>query len=156
MKTIIIGKSAAGKDYLRKILVKKGYTYGVPYTTRPMRDNEKKGEDYYFIDNNVFNSMLDDGLFYYFENFNGWFYGITHTDWVKNNLFIMTPSAIKKLKKNDRIKSTIIYLDIPIEIRKKRLENRNISYDSIERRIAADELDFNLFTDFDLSVNFIR
>lgn len=156
IKTIIVGKSAAGKDYLRKMLTKKGYTYGIPYTTRPIRENEKNNEDYYFINNDIFNNMLNDNLFYYFENFNGWFYGVTYEQWIKNNLFIMTPSAIKKLKPDDRNNSIVLYLDIPLEIRKKRLETRNASDDSIERRIVADELDFKLFMDFDLNINFIR
>jgi len=150
VKTIITGKSASGKDYLRNKMVQKGYKYCIPYTTRPIRENEKNGIDYHFIDENTFKTMIDTNSFYYFESFNEWFYGITYNSWILHDLFIMTPSAIKKLKEEDLNKSFIIYLDTPVKIRKKRLKNRKMPGDSIERRIAADEKDFELFASFDI------
>ena len=48
-KIILIGKAAAGKDHMRKVLEGRGFTYGTSYTTRPPREGEIDGQDYYFI-----------------------------------------------------------------------------------------------------------
>ena len=48
-KVILIGKAAAGKDHMRKVLEGRGFTYGTSYTTRPPREGEIDGRDYYFI-----------------------------------------------------------------------------------------------------------
>ena len=49
----ILGKSAAGKDTLYRNLLadpQLALTGVVPYTTRPMRDGETDGREYFFID----------------------------------------------------------------------------------------------------------
>ena len=53
-KIIIVGKSAAGKDHLRKILEGRGFIYGISYTTRPARPTEVDGQDYYFLEKDEF------------------------------------------------------------------------------------------------------
>ena len=65
----------------------------------------------------------------------------------------MTPKGVSAINPIERKKCTIIYLDIPLEIRRKRLEERGDLNDKIERRLAADEKDFEGFTDFDIVVN---
>ena len=45
----IIGKNGAGKSYLANELYNFGFKRNVGYTTRPMRDGEINGVDYYFI-----------------------------------------------------------------------------------------------------------
>ena len=64
----------------------------------------------------------------------------------------MTPTGISKLHAADRKHSFIIYLDIPIEVRKARLSERNDNSDSIDRRLAADEKDFENFTEYDIKL----
>ena len=34
---------------MRKVLEGRGFTYGTSYTTRPPRDGEIDGQDYYFV-----------------------------------------------------------------------------------------------------------
>jgi len=63
-------------------------------------------------------------------------------------LFIMTPSGISKLKPEDREESFIVYIDIPEKVRRERLLKRNDA-DNVERRLAADDKDFENFIDFD-------
>ena len=48
----IMGKSASGKDTIYKELIEKMPKFHsiVPYTTRPMRDGEKEGQEYHFVD----------------------------------------------------------------------------------------------------------
>ena len=48
----VMGKSASGKDTIYKELVRRLPEYGTVrmYTTRPIRDGEQDGVEYYFTD----------------------------------------------------------------------------------------------------------
>lgn len=48
MLYVICAKSCSGKDSIAKKLVKNGYERLISYTTRPPRNNERHGVDYYF------------------------------------------------------------------------------------------------------------
>jgi dephospho-CoA kinase len=63
----------------------------------------------------------------------------------------MTPSGIAKLHQKDRSESFILYLDIDLEVRRARMQNRNDA-DSVERRLKTDSEDFSDFVNFDLSI----
>lgn len=152
-RIILVGKAAAGKDHLRKILEGRGFKYGVSYTTRPPRPGEIDGRDYYFLEENEFKTLIDSGFFYEHVTFNGWYYGTSKEQWFQtDDVFIMTPSGISKLHAADRKHSFIIYIDVPVEIRRQRLSERNDNNDSIERRLEADERDFIGFSDFDIKI----
>lgn len=150
MKRIIIsGKGGSGKDYLRKIMEDLGFTYCKSYTTRPIREGEENGKDYFFIEEKDIPAKKD---LYESVYFNGWFYGTPKTEFKKSNLFIMTPKGISSLKKEDRKNSVVIYIESNEETRRNRLLERRDA-DDVERRIKADEKDFNNFNDFDLIIN---
>ena len=152
-RIILCGKAASGKDHLRKILEGRGFNYGVSYTTRPPRKGEIDGKDYYFLEVNEFQDLIEQKFFYEHVTFNGWYYGTSREQWfTTDDIFIMTPSGIGKLHAADRKNSFIIYIDIPVEIRRERLSLRNDNADSIERRILADESDFEKFKDFDIRI----
>ena len=47
----IMGKSSSGKDTIFKRLTQElNYKTIILYTTRPIRDGETNGKDYYFVD----------------------------------------------------------------------------------------------------------
>ncbi len=153
-KIILVGKAAAGKDHMRKVLSGRGFKYGISYTTRPPREGEIDGRDYYFIDEDEFKNKIDSKFWYEWIEFNGWFYGTSIVQFKQScNLFIMTPKGISHIDPVDRKECTVIYIDIPLSVRKSRLESRNMPGDSIDRRIAADEEDFKNFTDYDVIIN---
>jgi len=57
----IMGKSATGKDKIYKNLIKDNELFLKPiimYTTRPMRDGEKNGVEYYFVDDAFADNMI--------------------------------------------------------------------------------------------------
>ena len=148
-KIILAGKSAAGKDHMRKILEDRGFVYGTSYTTRPPRPTEVDGIDYYFLAEPEFEGME----WYEYVEFNGWYYGTSKKQFLKEcNLFIMTPEGISKIKPEDRNECTIIYLDIDFPTRYQRLIKRDDSNDKIQRRMEADESDFNDFKDYDIKI----
>lgn len=59
----VMGKSSSGKDTVYKKLKEqyKEFRLIVPYTTRPIREGEKDGVEYYFVDQEQFRAMKEDG-----------------------------------------------------------------------------------------------
>ena len=57
----VMGKSSSGKDTVYKKLKEqyKEFRLIVPYTTRPIREGEKDGVEYYFVDPEQFRAMED-------------------------------------------------------------------------------------------------
>jgi guanylate kinase len=151
-RTILVGKAASGKDYLRKRFESRGFKYAVTYTTRPPREGEMNGKDYFFISEDESKRLIESGFFYEYVIFNGWVYGTSVSQFYISDLFIMTPAGISKIKPEDRLNSFIIYVDIDIQTRYDRLLNRDMPGDSVQRRIEADELDFSIFYDYDLRI----
>ena len=151
-RIIIVGKAASGKDHLRKRFEEKGFKYAVSYTTRPPREGEVDGKDYFFISEEEGANLNSKGFFYESVEFNGWLYGTSEYQFYTDDLFIMTPKGISLIKPEDRKNSFIIYTDIDMSIRRTRLVNRNMPGDTMDRRIMADELDFADFTDYDLRI----
>ena len=151
-RLIIVGKGGSGKDYMRKILEDRGFRYCVSHTTRPPRDGEVNGDDYYFIsDEDARKNYIGGGLFYEHVSFNNWIYGTSKKEFEVSNLFIMTPTGLGSMGKKDREESIVVYLDIDDGIRRDRLSLRNDA-DILERRLKADELDFSGFKDFDVRI----
>jgi len=153
MKIILVGQGGSGKDYLKDKLIKKGFKPSVSYTTRPARDSEKEGKDYFFVSEPEFKRMIDAGEFREWNIFGdkGWYYGTSKSQFDEANLFIMTPSGIEKLTPEERRKFVVVYLDIPRDIRRKRLYKRN-DVDDPERRLISDDETFAGFDDYDVRV----
>lgn len=151
-RIIIVGAGGSGKDHLKQRFIDKGYKPSVSYTTRPPRSSEAEGVDYYFINEGAFKSLIKQGEFFEFKEFNGWYYGLSNVDFKIAGVMIMTPPSIRQLSKEIRETSFIIYIDIPEEIRIKRLSNRNDA-DSIKRRVVADREMFDCFVDYDLRIS---
>lgn len=153
-RIILVGKSAAGKDHGRKICEQwLGIDYQVSYTTRHPRDEETHGSDYFFISESEFNTMTTQNLWFEHVQFNGWCYGTTCKQFeIPNSVFIMTPFGLSHLSEINRSESLVIYFDIPLEYRKNRMYERGGNDDSVERRVAADEVDFKFYTDYDIAI----
>jgi guanylate kinase len=155
-KVIICGASGSGKDHLLRGLIKKKLKYQPKITTRPKRSLEKEGIDYNFIDNTIFNELLESNQIKAYQHFlineNDWYYAISNNNFDKNQVFIMTPHEISALSEEDRKKCFIVYLDIDESIRRKRITKRNDNNDSIDRRIESDKKDFENFREYDLKI----
>jgi guanylate kinase len=150
-RLILVGKSAAGKDYARKICQQwLGLKYQVSYTTRPPRQDEQEGHDYFFVPMRTFNKMINEDKWYEYVTFNGWNYGTTKEQfYTEGSVLIMTPHGLSKVSVEDRKESLVLYLDIPLEYRKNRMEARVGNADSVQRRLEADHIDFHGFEDYD-------
>lgn len=151
-RIILVGKAASGKDHLRKKYESRGFKYAVSYTTRQPRPGEIEGSDYFFISEEEFQAMIDRDEWYEWVSFNGWKYGTSREQFEEDDLFIMTPSGISHISEEERAKSLIMYLDVPEEKRRERLEARVMPGDSVERRIIADNEDFRHFINYDIKI----
>ena len=152
MKIILVGKAASGKDFLKSKMERKGFRTGVSHTTRPARPGEVDGVDYHFIDDVKFIEMIGQEQFIEYMEFNGWFYGQTEEDFNASDIMIMSKDGLDMLPKVYRDQCIVIYLDVPMAERLKRLSSRDDKNDSIERRITTDEAQFHEFTDYEIRI----
>jgi guanylate kinase len=150
-RVILVGHGASGKDHARKILQKVlRMPYQVSYTTRPPREGEEDGKDYFFISEEQFNKMAASDQWYEYVTFNGWHYGTTKEQfYTDGSVFIMTPTGLSHLTPKDRADSLVFFFNIDEEIRRERMSQRVGNADSVERRLEADRKDFHNFTDWD-------
>jgi guanylate kinase len=63
-RIVLVGKAASGKDHLRKRFESRGFNYAVTYTTRPPREGEVNGKDYYCISDDQAKVLIE-CIFYY-------------------------------------------------------------------------------------------
>lgn len=152
-KVIIISPGAGGKDYLKKRLIDRGFKPSVSYTTRPPREGEVEGVSYRFVSEETFARMIEEGLFREYNCFGPqkWYYGTTVQNFEESTLFIMTPSALEAMTPVERSQCIVLYLDIPEEVRRQRLLERNDA-DDPNRRLETDRELFKDFTNYDARI----
>lgn len=148
----LFGKSGAGKDTIQNIMIKNNpdkYHRIISCTTRPQRDNETEGFDYYFISEEEFTRDIYAEKFIEALCFNGWFYGarIDQLNSSKINIGIFTPSGIEALFSTAaayNLEILPVYINCPEVTRIMRAltreEHPNLS--EIFRRYGTDEEDF--------------
>ena len=89
----IIGQSGSGKDTIFQNLLKMNHELHstIQHTTRPPREGEVEGVDYYFIDKNCFADRLLNDELVEVACFNDWFYYV-------NNIWCFTNTTFKENK----------------------------------------------------------
>lgn len=143
----ICGKSASGKDSLAKWITKYFQSMNInthcmiSETTRPPRDYEEDGKDYYFTNRENFMWGVVHNQFLEWTNFRGWYYGVNKTEVCTDvNVGVFNPQGLKSLKKY-RTEAIIIpiYLDDNLWTRLRRSHDRERKW-KIEyfRRAFAD------------------
>ena len=151
-RIILVGRAASGKDYIRKKLEDRGFKYAVSYTTRPPRAGEVDGKDYIFISEEVAQTMIQNDEFYEYVEFNGWLYGTSRQQFETDDVFIMTPTGLSHVDEVSRKQSFVIFIDITEDVRRQRMLARDMPGDSVERRLEADRLDFENFSNYDIRI----
>ncbi|MBS1796389.1 MAG: guanylate kinase [Acidobacteria bacterium] len=78
---IISSPSGGGKGTLIKEVLSStaGIGYSVSYTTRPMREGEADGRDYFFVTAGVFESLIETGEFLEYASVHGNYYGTSRS-----------------------------------------------------------------------------
>ena len=151
---VLVGESGAGKTTIQKILDKKyGVKKIVTYTTRPIRKGEADGKDYFFLDENEFQTFVKAGKFVEHASYRGWRYGTPVDGLDIGKAVVLTPAGLRALKARG-IPHYSIYVCVDRRSRflkllergddKKEAYRRNLSdvdmFDGI-----ADEVDFTIF-----------
>lgn len=143
----LFGKSGAGKDTIQKWLVRTQDMHGiVPCTTRPPRENEKDGQDYFFMSKEDFGIKYAMGDFLETTEFNNWKYGTLISSLRKNkiNVGVFNIQGIEQLLYDDRIEVLPVFIFCRPKTRLLRCLNRENHVDCNEvcRRFLADNEDF--------------
>ena len=84
---VLSAPSGTGKTTVVKKLLEKipNIIASVSFTTRPMRENEREGVDYFFVDKRKFETMVDDNQFIEHATVFGNYYG-TQKESLSSNL----------------------------------------------------------------------
>lgn len=152
----IMGKSSTGKDTIYKELMSDSelnLTRIVPYTTRPIRTNEKNGVDYNFVTNEEFYKMKSEGKIIESRSYNTengiwtYFTPIMELD-DRNYISIGTLESYNLMKKEYGEQLIPIYIELDDGVRLQRALNRELSqkmpnYAEMCRRYLADTQDFS-------------
>ena len=155
----LMGKSSTGKDTIYKELIKSGtmaFRTIVPYTTRPIRENEQDGVEYFFTDEEGFQSLKGQGKVVEdraYHTFHGvWRYFTVDDGQIQlekdNYIIIGTPEAYLKMKKyfgEDKMLPVLIELDDGVRLQRalnREREQQIPKYEEMCRRFLADSEDF--------------
>lgn len=148
----ITGKSASGKDrILREIekVVGNKMNIIVPTTSRPRRNYEVEGKDYYFISENEFFKRRTYNNFIECTAHREWLYGVEFQNLYlsKVNIGVFNPIAIKQLAERKDVNLTIFRIEAKDKTRLLRQLNREEDPDCQEiiRRYNSDCFDFFSF-----------
>ena len=155
----VMGKSSSGKDTVYKKLKEqyKEFRLIVPYTTRPIREGEKDGVEYYFVDPEQFRAMKEDGKVIESRSYNTkcgiWTYFTADDGQIDLNasdyLLIGTLVSYRALRKYFGESYIVpIYLEVEDGLRLVRALERERRQDEPKyaemcRRFLADEEDFS-------------
>lgn len=155
----VMGKSASGKDTIYKTLLNRfpELRMVVPYTTRPLRDGETNGVEYYFTSPDKLKQFEEDGkiieLRTYRTIFGPWIYCTVNDGQIDlnshNYLMIGTLESFKSTKKYFGSDKLIpLYVEVEDGERLSRALERERrqkepKYSELCRRYLADEEDFS-------------
>ena len=159
-KYILVGKAASGKDWLLNRMIWLGYEPMKQYTTRAKRERES-GDEYHFISEHDFRYRESMGQFVSVNDYRIGLYGVSADELIKSDVAILSPANVQDMFRKYplvRNRFTIVYLDMPIELRRERLAVRYINNvgDDNEVRIANDERDFKNFKDYDIRLTSVE
>ena len=145
MLVILSGVSGAGKDTIKKELIKRmdDITTLPSYTSRTIRNGETEGVQYHFISKEQFEEKIRQGDFYEYDLHHGNYYGTSRellNEKMRQGKVIVkdievngTENLIKLLAKDTRI--VTIFLKVEKEELKRRLIERGDEIADIEVRL---------------------
>jgi guanylate kinase len=144
----LIGEAGAGKDALMKSVLCElpGLHEIVSCTTRPMREGEKEGVNYFYMTPDKFAEKVLNGEMLEATQFNGWFYGtaLQSLDESVLNIGVFNPAGIEALLESPLVDVTVYRICTSDKERLLRQLNRegNPDVNEIIRRFKADQEDF--------------
>lgn len=156
----IMGKSSSGKDTIFKLLLGREdlqLNRIVSYTTRPIRSNEKPGEEYNYVSIQEKDKLLDEGKVIEIRKYDTvhgpWFYFTVDDGQIdlKNNDYLIIGTVESFVKIRDYYGEDVvlpIYIEVDDGLRLSRALERerqqaSPKYEEMCRRFLADQQDFS-------------
>ena len=151
---VIVGESACGKSTVEKVLVDHYRLKKVTsYTTRPPREGEIDGVDYYFITYDEFLGMKDE--FVEIGAYRGWFYGTKEEQYSEDSVAVVTPHGLRSLRKNLKtIPFTSFYIKVSRKNRLIKMLMRGTD-DDVEECCRRSSSDVGMFDGIEDEVDFV-
>ena len=151
MLLILTGPTCSGKTTVAKILEQKyDFSRLVTYTTRPKREGESEGIDYYFVSEEEFKRGIENNEFVEYREYNALFGHVYYGSKIDRYcleegkyVIVLDPSGARKVK--ERYSGTdaqfyIIYLDVPEYTCYQRSLERGDDTKETLRRLKDDEI----------------
>ena len=157
---LLMGKSTSGKDTIYKYLIQDeelGLKKIVPYTTRPMRDGEKDGAEYYFKNEQEYQQLKDAEKIIeertYHTKYGEWRYFTVddgQIDLAKGDYLVIgtleSYCSFRDYFGQEIVAPVLINVDTRIRLHRaldREDKQENPKYDEMCRRFLADEEDFS-------------
>lgn len=150
----LVGQAGSGKDTIMKRVAEctPNLHEIVGVTTRPIRENEVDGINYFFLTPEQFGDKVLHGEMLEASTFRDWFYGTAYESLRSDcvNIGVFNPDSIESLMSHGDIELDIYYITATDKERMLRQLNREKEPDvhEIVRRFKADWMDFDVL-DFD-------
>lgn len=144
----LFGPSGVGKDAIQNRIASSYEDMHkiISCTTRPKRDYEVEGQDYFFLEPIQFAQKVLDGSMLEATSFRAWMYGtpIDALDKDKINIGVFNIAGIECLLEDSRLEVIPVYVEVSPKTRLMRALSREQNPDCHEvcRRFLADEQDF--------------
>ena len=156
----IMGKSSAGKDTVAKSLKEKiNIKNYVMYTTRPKRDGEQEGIDYFYITEDKIKEFEEEGKIIESRTYNTvygpWIYATINDKQLESDEDLLCVGTLESYRsvreyflRNGKDNLLPVYIEIDEDERRKRAIKREETqavqkYEEMERRLKADNIDFS-------------
>ena len=145
----LIGEAGSGKDsIMQNILKKRPFAFNeiISCTTRPMREGEVEGVNYFYLTPEEFTDKVLNGEMLETTNFNNWFYGTSYDSLCPDclNIGVFNPDGIRAMSKMSDLDVTVYKIVCSDKTRLLRQLNRERypNVDEIIRRYKTDKKDF--------------
>ena len=145
----LIGEAGSGKDSIMQNILKKRplqFNEIISCTTRPMREGEAEGVNYFYLTPEEFAGKVLNGEMLEATSFNDWFYGTSY-DALRSdcpNIGVFNPDGIRAMSGMPGLDVTVFKIVCSDKTRLLRQLNReeDPNVKEIIRRYKADEEDF--------------
>lgn len=145
----LIGKAGSGKDtMMHRVLERNPNLHEiVSCTTRPRREGEVEGVNYFYLTPEQFGDKVLHDEMLEATCFNDWFYGTSYESLRSDvvNIGVFNPTGIESLLGRRDVEVHVFYVTAPAKTRLLRQLNRekDPDVDEIIRRYKTDEADFS-------------
>lgn len=154
---VFVGPSGSGKTTIIDIMNSKGYPELISHTTRQKRQADVEGKNYFFVDDKEF----DKQDFVEVVSYTGNRYGLARAEIerkLSENNVVVIAAAIDgalAIKEQYPAEATLIFLEVPYDVCKARMESRGDAPESVAKRLqnTEDAKEFDNWMYCDASIN---